>query len=95
MEGIRKNDGGDVKVLSLDPDKDQYALQPKIGVQLQQAELQKRIKVKEAIRLYSKLYENSKDISEIIAKLGLENKSNSRFMTLSGGQNQILFIAMA
>lgn len=95
IEGIRKYDGGNVKVLSLDPDKDQYALQPKIGVQLQQAELQKRIKVKEAIRLYSKLYENSKDISEIIAKLGLESKTNSRFMTLSGGQKQRLFIALA
>ncbi len=43
-------------VLGLDPVRDVYALQQKIGVQLQQAQLQKRITVGEAVGLWASLY---------------------------------------
>src|SRR4051812_7016716 len=48
VEGLRPPDRGTIRVLGLDPVRDLYALQPRIGVQLQQAQLQKRIKVGEA-----------------------------------------------
>src|SRR4029077_10737807 len=48
IEGVRKADAGRVAVLGLDPARDAYALQERIGVQLQQAQLQKRIRVWEA-----------------------------------------------
>ena len=52
IEGLRTPDAGAISVLGLDPFKDVYKLQDRIGVQLQQAQLQKRIKVWEAVDLW-------------------------------------------
>ena len=49
VEGLRTPDRGTISVLGLDPVRDAYALQDRIGVQLQEAQLQKRIKVWEAV----------------------------------------------
>src|SRR5688500_8463432 len=49
VEGLRKPDRGTISVLSMDPVRDIYKLQDRIGVQLQEAQLQKRIKVWEAV----------------------------------------------
>src|SRR6187402_1300013 len=51
VEGLRKPDAGIISVLGLDPVRQVYALQDRIGVQLQEAQLQKRIKVREAVDL--------------------------------------------
>src|SRR5438552_6475962 len=56
IEGLRKPDRGNISVLELDPFRDVYKLQDRIGVQLQQAQLQKRIKVWEAVDLWASLY---------------------------------------
>jgi ABC-2 type transport system ATP-binding protein len=96
VEGIRKPDGGTIKVLDLDPFRDVYKLQERIGVQLQQAHLQKRIKVWEAVHLWASLYKKPvSDGERLLEQLGLSEKRNARFMTLSGGQQQRLFIALA
>ena len=52
VEGLRSPDRGTISVLGLDPFRDVYKLQNRIGVQLQEAQLQKRIKVWEAVHLY-------------------------------------------
>ncbi len=95
VEGLRKVDGGAVSVLSLDPWKDSAELQNRIGVQLQQAQLQKRIKVWEAVDLWASLYPRTVDGTALLEQLGLADKREARFMTLSGGQKQRLFIALA
>ena len=83
-------------MLGLDPVRDVYALQQRVGVQLQQAQLQKRIKVWEAIDLWSTLYRRPRSDGErLLEQLGLADKRNAWFMTLSGGQKQRLFIALA
>ena len=56
IEGLRKPDRGTIAVLGLDPLRQAYKLQDRIGVQLQQAQLQKRIKVWEAVDLWASLY---------------------------------------
>src|SRR3954469_7132944 len=56
VEGVRRPDAGAISVLGLDPVRDVYQLQHRIGVQLQQAQLQKRIKVWEAVHLWASLY---------------------------------------
>src|SRR6478752_10074059 len=56
VEGLRRPDRGSIAVLGLDPVRDVYQLQRRIGVQLQQAQLQKRIKVWEAVHLWASLY---------------------------------------
>jgi ABC-2 type transport system ATP-binding protein len=96
VEGVRKPDRGNILVLGLDPFRDVYKLQERIGVQLQQAQLQKRIKVWEAVDLWASLYKKKAvDAERLLEQLGLADKRNAWFMNLSGGQKQRLFIALA
>src|SRR4249920_3003282 len=96
IEGLRTPDRGVISVLGLDPFNDVYKLQERIGVQLQQAQLQKRIKVWEAVDLWASLYKKKAiDGEHLLAQLGLADKRNTWFMNLSGGQKQRLFIALA
>jgi ABC-2 type transport system ATP-binding protein len=96
VEGIRRPDRGTISVLGLDPFREVYKLQDRIGVQLQQAHLQKRIKVWEALHLWATLYKRPiSDGERLLEQLGLSEKRNAWFMTLSGGQQQRLFIALA
>jgi ABC-2 type transport system ATP-binding protein len=96
IEGIRKPDRGSISVLGFDPFRQVYKLQERIGVQLQQAQLQKRIKVWEAVDLWASLYrKKSVDAERLLEQLGLVDKRDAWFMNLSGGQKQRLFIALA
>ena len=95
VEGLRPRDRGDVSICGLDPKRDAYALQERIGVQLQQAQLQKRIKVWEAVHLWAALYPKPVNGDKLLEQLGLADKRHTWFMTLSGGQKQRLFIALA
>ena len=95
VEGLRVPDRGAISVLGLDPARQVYALQDRIGIQLQEAQLQKRIKVREAVGLWAALYRKPVDGDRLLEQLGLGDKRNAWFMTLSGGQKQRLFIALA
>jgi len=96
VEGLRKPDRGTIAVLGLDPFRQVYKLQDRIGVQLQQAQLQKRIKVWEAVDLWASLYQmKAIDGERLLEQLGLSDKRGAWFMNLSGGQKQRLFIALA
>jgi ABC-2 type transport system ATP-binding protein len=96
IEGLRTPDRGTISVLGLDPFRQVYKLQDRIGVQLQQAQLQKRIKVWEAVDLWATLYQKpAADGERLLEQLGLTVKRNAWFMNLSGGQKQRLFIALA
>src|SRR5690349_7712826 len=94
VEGLRRPDRGEISVLDLDPFRDVYRLQDRIGVQFQEAQLQKRIKVREAVHLWAALYRKpAADGDRLLEQLGLAEKRDAWFMTLSGGQKQPLFIA--
>src|SRR5258708_34443597 len=96
VEGLRTPDRGTISVLGMDPVRDVYKLQERIGVQLQQAQLQKRIKVWEAVDLWASLYRKKTiDGDRLLDQLGLAEKRNAWFMTLSGGRKQRLFIRLA
>src|SRR5260221_925968 len=96
VEGLRTHDRGSISILGLDPFRDVYKLQNRIGVQLQQAQLQKRVKVWEAVHLWASLYQKkASEGDRLLDQLGLADKRNAWFMTLSGGQKQRLFIVLA
>jgi len=95
VAGLRPPDRGTINVLGLDPARDVRALQRRVGVQLQHAQLHKRIKVWEAVDLWTSLYPTTIDGEQLLARLGLADKREAWFMTLSGGQQQRLFVALA
>jgi ABC-2 type transport system ATP-binding protein len=95
MEGLRRRDEGQVRILGLDPRTDGHRLHQRIGVQLQETQLQEKLKVREALELYASFYPRPADWRELLARWGLAAKAGTRFGDLSGGQKQRLFIALA
>jgi len=95
LEGLRRRDAGQVRILGLDPKTDGHRLHQRLGVQLQETQLQDKIKVREALELYASFYPDPADWRELLDRWGLAGKRDTRFGKLSGGQKQRLFIALA
>ena len=93
--GLRQPDSGTIRVLGLDPQKDEQALRQRIGIQLQEAALPERLKVWEALDLYSAFYKKTVSWEKLLTDWGLTEKRKTNFKNLSGGQKQRLFIALA
>ncbi|MCO5188997.1 MAG: ABC transporter ATP-binding protein [Anaerolineae bacterium] len=93
--GLREPDSGNVSVLGLNPHTQRSAVSQRIGIQLQQAALPDRMKVWEALDLYSSFYTNTIPWEPLLEEWGLGDKRTARFVNLSGGQKQRLFIALA
>jgi ABC-2 type transport system ATP-binding protein len=94
IEGLRKPDGGSIRVLGLDPRKDRYPLRERIGVQFQSASLPDRIKVWEILDLFTSFYNRSIPWEPLLERLGLSDKRGVYFNKLSGGQKVRIFIAL-
>jgi len=95
VEGLTKRDGGDIRVLGLDPQKDRTGVRKILGAQLQTSRLPGKLRVIEALKLYASFYDDPADPEELLQSLGLEKKRNTFFDKLSGGQAQRLSIALA
>jgi ABC-2 type transport system ATP-binding protein len=95
MQGLRRSDGGRMRVLGLDPLTQAAELRKRIGSQLQESALPQRIKVWEALRWFASFVPGAHDPDHLIEQWGLQDKRNAHFSDLSGGQRQRLFIALA
>lgn len=95
LEGLRRPDGGTIRVLGLDPRESRRKLHTRIGVQLQESAVAQQIKVREALELYTSFYARTLDPDMLMEQMGLESIRDTRFQHLSGGQKQRLFIALA
>jgi ABC-2 type transport system ATP-binding protein len=95
LEGLRRRDAGQVRILGLDPKTDGHRLHQQIGVQLQETRLQDKLKVREALELYASFYPDPADCQTLLDRWGLAGKAGTSFAKLSGGQKQRLFIALA
>lgn len=95
ISGLRTPDSGRIDVAGLDPRRDAAALTQVLGVQLQESRLQDRIRVGEALDLYSSFYDDPIDWRELVEMLDLTDQLTTGFKKLSGGQKQRLSIALA
>jgi ABC-2 type transport system ATP-binding protein len=95
MEGLRERDGGEVKVLGLDPWKNGYELHKKIGVIPQEFTFFEKTTPREAIVYYADLFNVKVDPDEILREVLLEDSAKVHFDNLSGGQKQKTGLALA
>jgi ABC-2 type transport system ATP-binding protein len=95
IEGLRSSSAGSIRVCGLDPQRDDSELRQVLGAQLQESELPDKLKVGEAMELYSSFYRDPADWRELLETLHLTGKLNAQFRRLSGGQKQRLSIALA
>jgi ABC-2 type transport system ATP-binding protein len=90
-QGLRRPDAGSVRLLGRDPGRERSALASRVGSQLQDSNLPERMRVSEAVKLFS-----DRPVSgAAVAEWGLDDLWGKSFGSLSGGQRQRLFIALA
>ena len=94
LEGHRKADAGEVRVLGHDPAHRERALLERIGIVLQETGIEPFLTVEEAIELYRGYYPHPRPTDEILHVVGLEEKRSSRVNKLSGGQKRRLDVGI-
>jgi len=95
LEGYRDRDGGDIKVLGVDPAKPTRAWRERIGIVLQGTTLETKLTVRESLELYAGYFENPRPVDDVIGLVGLEDKAEVRAGKLSGGQQRRLDVGIA
>lgn len=95
LQGLRSIEGGSVSVLGIDPSTHAHDIRRRVGSQLQESALPDRIKVWEALELFSSISVDGPAWRDVLRDWGLEGKRDARFGSLSGGQQQRLFIALS
>ena len=95
IAGLRRPDAGTVRILGLDPASDRDAVKRSVGVQLQSAGLQPKLRVREALDLFASFYDDPRDPLTLASRLGLADRMDHPWRKLSGGQQQRLAIALA
>jgi ABC-2 type transport system ATP-binding protein len=93
--GLRTPDAGLIRVMGLEPHRDREDLHAIVGAQLQASALPARLTVGEILDLFHSFYRHPADLEEITGSLGLAEKKNSDYQSLSGGLKQRLSIALA
>ncbi len=94
-EGLTPPDSGEVEVLGRRWSSDAAQLRQRLGIQLQDTQLSEKLTVHETVRLFRSFFRQGAEASEVIARVQLEEKQNSRVGDLSGGQKQRLALACA
>lgn len=95
LEGLRKRTSGEVRVLGLDPWTQGSQLHHQIGVIPQDFRFFDKIYPREAIEFYGTLFGTHPDPAELLRRVGLLDKAEAKFDTLSGGQKQKLGLALS
>jgi ABC-2 type transport system ATP-binding protein len=96
MEGLRKPDSGEIRVMGKSWEKNERELRKIIGLSLQETRFAEKLTVRETLRLFAGFFDlGDTRVNEIIGMTGLEEKQKSMVGTLSGGQRQRLALAVA
>ncbi|WP_324276168.1 ABC transporter ATP-binding protein [Blastococcus brunescens] len=85
LEGVRKRDGGEVRVLGVDPARAGRVWRARIGVVSQGEGAAQEISVREMLEHFSGYHATPRPTTELIAAVGLEDKAGTRVSRLSGG----------
>jgi ABC-2 type transport system ATP-binding protein len=94
LQGHRRRDGGEVTVLGEDPGNAGRAWRSRVGIVWQDESAAQELTVAETVRHFARYYPRPRDVDEVIALVGLEEKARSRTKQLSGGQRRRLDVAL-
>ena len=94
LEGYRPYNSGSVSVLGVDPAHATRAWRNRIGLVLQECELDPVYTVAETVTIFSRYFNRATDVAATIEAVGLSSKANDRVGQLSGGQKRRLDVAV-
>jgi ABC-2 type transport system ATP-binding protein len=94
LEGYRDRSGGEVSVFGIDPSQPTREWRNRVGLVLQECELDPLWTVREAVSLFARFYDAPRPVDETIELVGLADKRDARVATLSGGQKRRADVAI-
>jgi len=95
LEGHRGADGGEVRVLGLDPRRDRATLRPRIGMMLQETGFAGDLTVRETVEMWAALTTRPDPVGSVLHRVELADRADTRVVQLSGGQRRRLDLALA
>jgi ABC-2 type transport system ATP-binding protein len=95
LEGYRRRDSGDVRVLGLDPSRDATTLRAHIGLMLQSGGIYQYGRPRELLHLFASFYHDPMDADALLERVGLGGVASKPYRVLSGGERQRLSLALA
>jgi ABC-2 type transport system ATP-binding protein len=95
LEGYRRRDGGEVRVLGVDPERGGRDFKARIGIVLQSSAVYQILSVREVVALFAGYYPTPRPADEVIELVGLAEQTTTRVRALSGGQLRRLDLALA
>lgn len=95
LEGLLRPDRGSVEILGRRWGTDDDALRQRLGVHLQETQLDEKLTVRETLHLFRAFYEQGRSTDSVLELLGLERKAGAWVGKLSGGQRQRLAVGCA
>jgi len=95
LEGYRARTSGEVSVLGHDPADRSIELRRQIGIVLQSGGVYGHITPREALAHWASFYPHPREVEEVLALAGLQEKADVRSRKLSGGQLRRLDFALA
>ena len=97
LEGYRRRDSGEVRVLGDDPADGTAALKSRIGIVLQRVDdlsQSSELTVREWVGATAAYFRDARPVDETIDLVGLGDKRGARASSLSGGQRRRLDVAL-
>jgi ABC-2 type transport system ATP-binding protein len=94
LEGYRPRTAGEVRVLGVDPGRPTRRWRERIGLVLQECELDPNLTVRETVGLFASFYPAPLRVDETIELAGLGDQRDARIGTLSGGQKRRADVAL-
>jgi ABC-2 type transport system ATP-binding protein len=94
LEGYRRRDAGDVRVLGEDPANADRRWRERLGIVPQDCSDLLELTVEECVAYFWTLYPAPRDVDAVIKLVGLTEKAAARVKTLSGGQRRRLDVAL-
>ncbi|MFZ4894449.1 ABC transporter ATP-binding protein [Plantibacter sp. Mn2098] len=94
LEGYRSRDGGDVRVLGVDPAHGGLAWKAQLGIVLQSSAEAANVTVREQLTQFARYYAHPRGVDEVIEAVGLTAKAGTRIGKLSGGQRRRVDVAL-
>ncbi len=94
LEGYRPRSAGEVSVLGIDPGTPTREWRTRIGLVLQECELNPLLTVGETMKLYASFFPNPRPVDETLRLVGLQDRHGARVGALSGGQQRRLDVGV-
>src|SRR5438093_13013137 len=98
LEGLRDPTSGEARVLGVDVRKGYRKIRNRVGVLPQDFEPFDRLKPREAVAYWAKLFDRTltkEEVAGLIRTVGLADRADTLAMNLSGGEKRRLGIAMS